>query len=49
MFRIFSSDKVLPAPVVWQTDEPEGDGPVFGMLEGGGGRMGSVFLFVISF
>ena len=32
-----------------RTDGPEGDGPMFGMLEGCGERMGSVFVFVAFF
>ena len=36
----------LPAPGIYRTDEPEGDGSVFGVLEGGGGPTDSVILFV---
>ena len=37
---------ILPAPGIYRTDESDGDGSVFGVLEGGGGPTDSVFLFV---
>ena len=40
---------VLPAPVVCQTDETEGECFTFGMLEGGGRYVGGVSGFVVFF
>ena len=44
-----SSGDDLPAPGDYRTDDPEGESPVFGMLEGCGGYVGSVFIFVVFF
>ena len=40
---------ILPAPGIYRTDEPEGDGSLFGVLEGGGAHTGSVSGFVVFF
>ena len=37
---------ILPAPGIYRTEEPEGDGSLFEVLQGGGGPTDSVFLFV---
>ena len=37
---------ILPSPDNYRTDEPEGDGSVFGVLERGGGHMGGVSGFI---
>ena len=44
-----SSGDELPAPGIYRTGEPEGNGSGFCMLEGGGEPMGCVFVFVIFF
>ena len=44
-----SSGDVLPAPGDYRTGISEGECHVFGMLEGGGGYVGSVFVFVVFF
>ena len=40
---------ILPAPGNYRTNEPEGDGSEFGMIEVGGGPTGSVSGFVVFF
>ena len=40
---------VLPALGDYRTNDPEGESPVFGMLEGWGGHVGNVFIFLICF
>ena len=47
--RIGNPTGNLPAPGNYRTDEPEGEGSVFGVLEGGGGHTGSVSGFVVFF
>ena len=42
-----SSGDGLPAPGDYRTGNPEGECPVFSMLEGGGGYTGSVSGFVV--
>ena len=42
--RILS--EILPAPGIYRTVEMEGEGSVFGVLEGVGGPTDSVILFV---
>ena len=37
---------ILPAPGFYRTDELEGDGSMYGLLEVGGGPTDSVFLFI---
>ena len=44
-----SSGDDLLAPGDYWTGIPEGECHVFGMLEGGGGYVGSVFVFVVFF
>ena len=44
-----SSGDELPAPGDYRMDDPEGECPMFGMLEGGGGYVGGVFVFVVIF
>ena len=39
----------LPAPGDYRTGIPEGECSMFGMLEGGGGYVGSAFVFVVFF
>ena len=38
---------VLPAPVICQTEEPEGEWCMFGMSQGWGGHVGDIFRFVV--
>ena len=44
-----SSGKGLPAPDIYRSVYPEGKCSMFGMLEGGGGHTGSVFVFIVFF
>ena len=44
-----SSGDELPALGDYRTGSPEGECHVFGMLEGGDGHMGSVFIFIVFF
>ena len=44
-----SSGDDLPAPGNYRTGIPDGECLVFGMLEGGGGYVGSVSVFVVFF
>ena len=44
-----SSGDDLTAPGDYRTGIPEGECSMFGMLEGGGGYVGSVFVFVVFF
>ena len=41
-----SSGDELPALGIYRSVDPEGKCSMFGMLEGGGGYVGSVFIFI---